>query len=54
MQVGKCWGAQGDLDLPCCCLAEAFCGNRRENVLFRGQVDSFSLNLTDSLKSGDH
>lgn len=51
--AGGLGGSEG-FRLPSCCLAEAFCDKRGENVLYRSQVDSFSLNLEDSFKSGDH
>ena len=52
------WGnarrLQGDLDLPCCCLAEAFREEGGDDVLFRKQVAPFLFHLKDSLKSGEH
>lgn len=41
---------------PCgrCCLAEAFCEEGGDDVLFRRQVASFSFHLKDSLKCGGY
>lgn len=44
---GNAGGLQWDLDLPCCFLAEGFCDEGGEDVLFRRQIAFFAFHLKD-------